>query len=106
MMDSPYTGSYDGSWTGKCNGGFPVSGTLMFDVDMDGLVTGSFDGTDSGMLDGTVDDMGALTMAGMGALAGMCTFDGQMDDLGNATGTFSCPAVVCVGVWDVSETAP
>lgn len=86
-----------------CPGIGAVAGNLMFDVAFDGLLTGAVTGFDNGPMDGTVDDMGAVTAVTMAMLGGMCPFDGQIDMMGDVTGTWGCPAFGCTGTWTGSE---
>jgi len=97
-MASPYEGAWDATFEGLC-GKLAVSGTLDFDVDADGVITGTMMGNDNGPLDGTVSDMGAFDITAMGASAGMCSFIGDADDMNAITGTWSCPDLDCTGTW-------
>lgn len=97
-MTSPYEGSYDADFDGSC-GDMNVAGTLDLDVDDMGAVTGQMMGNDSGPVTGTVDDMGALNLVAEGNSAGDCPFVGQIDDMGDITGTWTCPDLSCTGNW-------
>jgi hypothetical protein len=93
---------YDGTWTGMCEGLGAVGGTLTVSIADDGTVSGAFVGDDSGTFDGTVDGMGAITATGSGMLAGMATFDGQINMAGDIDGTWSAPTFSCSGTWTAS----
>ncbi|MEM9452702.1 MAG: hypothetical protein AAGF11_00895 [Myxococcota bacterium] len=98
-----YEGSYDGIWEGMCPGIGAVNGTFMFDVAMDGILSGTIAGFDNGPMSGTVDDMGVVAANVMAMLGGACTFDGQIDMMGDVTGTWNCPNFGCIGTWMGSQ---
>jgi len=76
-----------------------VSGTITLDIDAEGVAVGAFMGNDSGPLEGGVDGSGALTTSGMGKVAGLCNYDGQIDETLAIEGTWDCPDVECGGTW-------
>lgn len=76
---------------------------MEFTVEADGTITGSVTAAaiGTGTINGTVDDMGDVD-ATANVIVDNCDMIGSIDDAGNASGTFTCPAVMCTGTWEAT----